>query len=80
VGVRIFQKLINRTDLWWVAFISFGFIVGIHMCISNVFIEPFIFGRLLLQHFTNANTSFANRFGNNALSRNANFHTCTLEK
>jgi hypothetical protein len=50
------------------------------MCISDVFIEQFIFGRSLLQHFINGNTSIANRFGNNALSRNDNLHTSALEK
>ena len=28
LAARIFQKRINNSDLWWVAFISFGFISG----------------------------------------------------
>jgi uncharacterized membrane protein len=41
-GARIFQKRINRTDFWWVAFISFGFIVGF-ICASLTFLSSSLY-------------------------------------
>ena len=38
LGTRIFSRRINRTDLWWVTFISFGFIVGF-ICASLMFLS-----------------------------------------
>lgn len=42
VGTRLVPKGINSTDLWWVTFISFGFIVGL-LCASLTFMSSSLY-------------------------------------